>query len=134
MNNSQRLIGVAGALMLMFVALYPRWDVEGTVRRDFKYVMDDNDREDFSSNFSPFHNQERGCLFSNRGEPELLYSPPDERIYDEKKGYSTKSCIGTTLVDYQWQINKEQVLLELLAFLVPSLLLILVFKSPKKKD
>ena len=131
MNNLQRLIGIVGAVMLVSVALYPRWDVSGTVRHDFKQVLDDNGREDYYSSILPFHNQARGCVFASRSKPELLYIPPVERMYDEKKGYSMKSCTSSTLVDYQWKVNEKQVLLELLAFLVPTLLLLLVFKSPK---
>lgn len=133
MNGLQRLIGLIGAVMLLVAAVYPRWDVVGRVQYDYKQVLDDSGRETFSSMVLDFHNQSRGCLFADRGEPMVRYNPPVERIFQEKQGYSTKSCVGTTLVDYQWHVNIKQMLVEMLAFLVPTLLLILVFKS-KQED
>jgi hypothetical protein len=132
MNTTQRLIGVVGSLLIMLVACYPSWDVAGRVQYSFEETLDDSGKADYYSSVIDFHKQVRSCLFSTHGEPTVPYTPPPERRYDAKRGYSTKTLIGTTLVDYTWIMNVEQMLVGLLVFLIPTILLLIVFKSRKE--
>ncbi len=131
MNNTQRLIGVVGSLLIMLVACYPSWDIAGRVQYSFEEKLDDSGKTDYYSSVIEFHKQTRACLFAERGEPTVPYTPPPERIYNPKKGYATKNLIGTTLVDYTWTMNVEQMLVGMLVFLIPTILLLIVFKTKK---
>lgn len=131
MNMAQKLVGILGVLMLLAVGLYPRWNVEGSVRYDFKQVLEDNGRVFQDVRVMDFYYQERMFLFAARGTPVVPYRPPDERRFKDKEGYSTLTCTGVTPVSYRYWVDLRQFIIEFLSILVPVMLLVFVLKDKK---